>query len=153
MLRTAQKQTDENKGVRLMSDLKRLLGYLERHWLGVTIVILAMAAATVLEMSPAALLRSIIDIALPERDLLLLAKLSLAFVGVAVLKGIILYVQWYTSELIGQSNISTKAGYSRPPSNPASVILFDHGNRAGMARLTSDIDSVQNFIDGAACSW
>ena len=105
VLRTAQKQTDENKGVRLMSDLKRLLGYLERHWLGVTIVILAMAAATVLEMSPAALLRSIIDIALPERDLLLLAKLSLAFVGVAVLKGIILYVQWYTSELIGQKVI------------------------------------------------
>ncbi|MGI6661543.1 MAG: ABC transporter ATP-binding protein [Bacillota bacterium] len=147
MLRTAQKQTDENKGVRLMSDLKRLLGYLERHWLGVTIVILAMAAATVLEMSPAALLRSIIDIALPERDLLLLAKLSLAFVGVAVLKGIILYVQWYTSELIGQKVIYQLRQdihdhlQTLPPSYFSTM-----GTGQVMARLTSDIDSVQNFI-------
>jgi ATP-binding cassette subfamily B multidrug efflux pump len=147
VLRTAQKQTDENKGVRLMSDLKRLLGYLERHWLGVTIVILAMAAATVLEMSPAALLRSIIDIALPERDLLLLAKLSLAFVGVAVLKGIILYVQWYTSELIGQKVIYQLRQdihdhlQTLPPSYFSTM-----GTGQVMARLTSDIDSVQNFI-------
>ncbi|HHT85420.1 MAG TPA: ABC transporter ATP-binding protein [Firmicutes bacterium] len=130
-----------------MSDLKRLLGYLERHWLGVTIVILAMAAATVLEMSPAALLRSIIDIALPERDLLLLAKLSLAFVGVAVLKGIILYVQWYTSELIGQKVIYQLRQdihdhlQTLPPSYFSTM-----GTGQVMARLTSDIDSVQNFI-------
>ena len=56
----------------------------QEHWVPVAIVVMAMVASTVLEMSPAVLLRRIIDTALPERDLSLLARLSLGFVGVAI---------------------------------------------------------------------
>ncbi len=134
-----------------MSDLKRLLGYLKPHWIGVVIVILAMTAATVLEMSPAMLLRQIVDVALPQKDLPLLAKLCLGFVGVAVLKGIVLYIQWYTSELIGQKVIFQMRQQihdhlqTLPPSYFSTM---DTGQV--MARLTSDIHSVQDFIGWGA---
>jgi len=151
--KTAGERTLESKGVRLMSDLKRLLEYLKQHWIGVLIVVLAMAFATMLEMSPAALLRRIVDVALPERNLSLLAKLSLGFVGVAVLKGIVLYVQWLTSELIGQKVIYRLRQdihdhlQTLPPSYFSTM-----GTGQVMARLTSDIDSVQNFIGWGALS-
>ena len=134
-----------------MSDLKRLLGYLKPHWIGVVIVILAMTAATVLEMSPAMLLRQIVDVALPQKDLPLLAKLCLGFVGVAVLKGIVLYIQWYTSELIGQEVIFQMRQQihdhlqTLPPSYFSTM-----GTGQVMARLTSDIHSVQDFIGWGA---
>ncbi len=134
-----------------MSDLRRLLGYLKQHWIRVVVVIIAMAASTMLEMSPAVLLRNIVDIALPDQDLTLLAKLSLGFVGVALLKAIVLYVQWCTSELIGQKVIYQMRQdihdhlQTLPPSYFSTM-----GTGQVMARLTSDIDSVQNFIGWGA---
>ena len=85
-----------------MSNLKRLLGYLKPHWILLAIVALAMLASTFLEMSPAMLLRKIIDDAVPNGNLDLLFALSLSFIGVACVKGAVLYIQWYLSELIGQ---------------------------------------------------
>jgi ABC-type multidrug transport system fused ATPase/permease subunit len=135
----------------LMSNLGRLLGYLRKHWVPVTIVVLAMLVSTMLEMSPAVLLRKIVDTALPEKDLSLLARLSFAFVGVAILKGLVLYVQWCTSELIGQRIIYQMRQdihdhlQTLPPSYFATM-----GTGQIMARLTSDIESVQNFIGWGA---
>lgn len=134
-----------------MSNLRRLLGYLKEHWVPVAIVVMAMVASTVLEMSPAVLLRRIIDTALPERDLSLLARLSLGFVGVAILKGLVLYVQWCTSELIGQKVIYQMRRdvhdhlQTLPPSYFSTM-----GTGQIMARLTSDIESVQNFVGWGA---
>ena len=134
-----------------MSNLRRLLGYLKEHWVPVAIVVMAMVASTVLEMSPAVLLRRIIDTALPEKDLSLLARLSLSFVGVAILKGLVLYVQWCTSELIGQKVIYQMRRdvhdhlQTLPPSYFSTM-----GTGQIMARLTSDIESVQNFVGWGA---
>ncbi|HHX10661.1 MAG TPA: ABC transporter ATP-binding protein [Firmicutes bacterium] len=134
-----------------MSDLKRLLGYLKPHWIGVIIVVLAMTAATVLEMSPAMLLRNIVDVALPQHDMSLLAKLCLGFVGVAALKGIANYIQWYTSELIGQKVIYQMRQeihdhlQTLPPSYFSTM-----GTGQVMSRLTSDIHTVQDFIGWGA---
>ena len=134
-----------------MSNLRRLLGYLKPHWLLLAIVALAMLASTVLEMSPAMLLRRIIDTAIPNGDLDLLSVLALGFVGVACVKGAVLYVQWYLSELIGQKVIFKIRQdvhdhlQTLPPSYFSTM-----GTGQVMARLTSDVDSVQNFIGWGA---
>ena len=88
---------------------------------------------------------------MPQKDLPLLAKLCLGFVGVAVLKGIVLYIQWYTSELIGQEVIFQMRQQihdhlqTLPPSYFSTM-----GTGQVMARLTSDIHSVQDFIGWGA---
>ena len=134
-----------------MSNLRRLLGYLKPHWLLLAIVALAMLASTFLEMSPAVLLRRIIDTAIPNRDLKLLSALALGFVEVAFVKGIVLYVQWYLSELVGQKVIFRLRQdvhdhlQTLPPSYFSTM-----GTGQVMARLTSDIDSVQNFVGWGA---
>ncbi|MBP8620950.1 MAG: ABC transporter ATP-binding protein [Firmicutes bacterium] len=134
-----------------MSNLRRLLGYLKPHWLLLAIVALAMLASTFLEMSPAVLLRRIIDTAIPNRDLKLLSALALGFVEVAFVKGIVLYVQWYLSELVGQKVIFRIRQdvhdhlQTLPPSYFSTM-----GTGQVMARLTSDIDSVQNFVGWGA---
>ena len=134
-----------------MSNLRRLLGYLKPHWLLLAIVALAMLASTFLEMSPAVLLRRIIDTAIPNRDLKLLSALALGFVEVAFVKGIVLYVQWYLSELVGQKVIFRMRQdvhdhlQTLPPSYFSTM-----GTGQVMARLTSDIDSVQNFVGWGA---
>ena len=134
-----------------MSDLTRLLGYLREHWIQVAIVVMAMIASTMLEMSPAVLLRNIVDIALPDQNLALLAKLSLSFIGVAVLKGVVLYVQWCTSELIGQKVIyQMRQDIHDHLQGLAPSYFSTMGTGQIMARLTSDIDSVQNFIGWGA---
>ncbi|MFA6654369.1 MAG: ABC transporter ATP-binding protein [Bacillota bacterium] len=134
-----------------MSNLKRLLGYLKPHWILLAIVALAMLASTFLEMSPAMLLRKIIDDAVPNGNLDLLFALSLSFIGVACVKGAVLYIQWYLSELIGQKVIFKLRQdvhdhlQTLPPSYFTTM-----GTGQIMARLTSDIDSVQNFIGWGA---
>lgn len=134
-----------------MSNLSRLLGYLKPHWLLLAIVALAMLASTLLEMSPAVLLRGIIDTAIPNQDLKLLSTLALGFVGVACVKGIVVYVQWYLSELVGQKVIFRIRQdvhdhlQTLPPSYFSTM-----GTGQVMARLTSDIDSVQNFVGWGA---
>lgn len=134
-----------------MSNLKRLLGYLKPHWILLAIVALAMLASTFLEMSPAMLLRKIIDDAVPNGNLDLLFALSLSFIGVACVKGAVLYIQWYLSELIGQKVIFKLRQdvhdhlQTLPPSYFTTM-----GTGQIMARLTSDVDSVQNFIGWGA---
>ncbi len=71
--------------------------------------------------------------------------------GVAILKGLVLYVQWCTSELIGQKVIYQMRRdvhdhlQTLPPSYFSTM-----GTGQIMARLTSDIESVQNFVGWGA---
>ena len=134
-----------------MVNFKRLLRYLLPHWPLVIVVLLAMVFSSILEMGPAVLVRQILDIALPQMNLPLLTRLSLAFVGVALVKGIVVYVQWYTSELIGQKVIyKIRQDIHRHLQTLPPSYFSTMGTGQIMSRLTSDVDSVQQFVGWGA---
>ena len=85
-----------------MANLRRLLGYLRPHLALAILVVILMITASLLEISPAALVRRVVDEALPQRNMGMVAVLTLWYLGVFALRGVVNYFQWYASELIGQ---------------------------------------------------
>jgi len=134
-----------------MKNLVRLMKYLKPYLALVLVVICAMTATTFLEISPAMLIRRIIDLALSQKDMTLAFRLCLGFVGVYVLKGIANYIQWYASELTGQKVILKMRQdlYEHLITLPPSYFT-GMGTGQVMSRLTSDIDSVQQFVGWGA---
>ncbi len=134
-----------------MSNLYRLLKYLKTHWPAIIVVILAMVAAALLEVSPGLLIRRIIDVALEAKDVALSAKLALGFVLIAAAKAVVNFAQWYFSELLGQK-VTFEIRQSvhdhlqeLPPSYFPGM-----GTGQVMSRLTSDVEAVQNFVGWGA---
>lgn len=135
----------------LMTNLSRLLAFLKPYWAYLGAVLLAMIAGTLLEISPAMLTREIVDTALPANNLSLVAKLSLGFIGIAALRGLVNYIQWYVQEMVGQKVIYDIRQsvhdhlQTLPPSYFSSM-----GTGQIMSRLTSDVDAVQQFVGWGA---
>ncbi len=130
-----------------MSNLKRLLRYLRPYWLLVTVVVTMMFAATALEIQPVMIQRRVLDEALPNRDMALVTSLCLLFIGVWGVRGAVNYIQWYFSELIGQKVIYDvrQSVHDHLQELPPSY-FSNMGTGQVMSRLTSDVDSVQQFV-------
>lgn len=130
-----------------MSNLKRLLKYLQPHWALAITVIAMMFAATALEIQPAVILKRFIDVALPARDMPLVTRLALLFICVWLVRGIVNYIQWYVSELIGQRVIYEvrQSVHDNLQELPPSY-FSNMGTGQVMSRLTSDVDAIQQFL-------
>jgi len=130
-----------------MANLRRLLGYLRPHAALAILVVMIMFVASLLEISPAMLVRRVLDQALPKKDMDLVVTLCLWYIGVYALRGLTNYVQWYTSELMGQKVIYDlrRAIHNHLQTLPPSY-FSGMGTGQVMSRLTSDVESIQNFI-------
>lgn len=130
-----------------MANLRRLLGYLRPHAALAILVVMIMFVASLLEISPAMLVRRVLDQALPKKDMGLVVTLCLWYIGVYALRGLTNYVQWYTSELMGQKVIYDlrRAIHNHLQTLPPSY-FSGMGTGQVMSRLTSDVESIQNFI-------
>lgn len=134
-----------------MSNLRRLLGYMLPYWPLVLVVFAAMLANSLLELSPSVLTREILDKGLAMKDLPLVFKLSLGYVLVATIRFVANYVQWYFAELLGQKVILNvrQTVHDHLQSLPPSY-FSGMGTGQVMARLTSDIDAIQQFVGWGA---
>jgi ABC-type multidrug transport system fused ATPase/permease subunit len=130
-----------------MVNLRRLLGYLRPHAALAVFAVVAMFVAGLLEISPAMLVRRVLDQALPNKDMGLVVTLCLWYMGVYALRGLINYVQWYASELAGQKVIYDlrRTIHDHLQTLPPSY-FSNMGTGQVMARLTSDVESIQHFI-------
>jgi len=120
---------------------------LRPYWPLVVIVITMMFAATVLEIRPVMIQRRFLDEALPSKDMGLVTSLGLLFIGLWGIRGIVNYIQWYFSELIGQKAIydMRQSVHDHLQELPPSY-FSNMGTGQVMSRLTSDVDSVQQFV-------
>lgn len=127
--------------------MKRLLKYLQPYWALVLIVVAMMFASTALEIQPAAIQRQALDQALPQKDMAMVTRLVLLYVGVWFMRGIVNYVQWYFSELVGQKVIYDvrQSVHDHLQELPPSY-FSNMGTGQVMSRLTSDVDSVQQLV-------
>lgn len=134
-----------------MSNLRRLLRYMLPYWPLVLVVFVAMLTNSLLELSPSVLTREILDKGLANNDLALVFKLSMGYVLVAAVRFVANYVQWYFAELLGQKVILTvrQTVHDHLQSLPPSY-FSGMGTGQVMARLTSDIDAIQQFVGWGA---
>ena len=130
-----------------MANLRRLLRYLKPHWVLVTVVVGLMLANTVLEIGPSVITKKIVDVALPSKDMSQVTNLIWLFLGVWALRGILNYLQWYVSELIGQKVIYKLRQSIHDHLQVLPPSYFSNmGTGQVMSRLTSDVDAVQQFF-------
>ena len=130
-----------------MANLKRLLSYLRPHFVLVIVVVSMMFAGTALEIWPAMIQKRFVDEALPARDIGLATRIGLLYVLVWVIRGAVNYIQWYTSELAGQRVIFDlrQSIHDHLQELPPSY-FSNMGTGQVMSRLTSDVDSIQQFV-------
>lgn len=130
-----------------MANLKRLLSYLRPH-IGLSVlVVLLMFGASLLEVLPAVLIKRVLDEALPAMDMGMVTTITLWYLGTYAFRGAVNYFQWYTSELIGQKVIFDirQSVHDHLQELPPSYFT-NMGTGQVMSRLTSDVESIQDFV-------
>ncbi|OAN27142.1 ABC transporter ATP-binding protein, partial [Pseudomonas oryzihabitans] len=129
----------------------RVLELLAPHRAALVLVVLLIAVAGISGVISPFLIRSIVDDALPAKDLTLLVYLAAGLVGVALFNAIANLTQTYVAIRVGQSVMHDLR--TRLYSHLQNLSLaFFAGTRAGevQARLSSDIAGLQTLLTHSA---
>lgn len=134
-----------------MKGFGRIFALLKPHWLLASMVLLAMLANTALEIIPSYLTRQVVDQGIGRRDHRLVAVIALLFVATAMFKGLVNFIQWNLSELVGQNVTYDLRKKVHDHLQTLSHGYFAHAQTGQvMSRLTGDVDCVQRFVGWGA---
>jgi ATP-binding cassette subfamily B multidrug efflux pump len=129
----------------------RLLDLIRPHWPALTLVALALVVGTVLELTGPYLIRLVVDRAIAQRDLTLVAWLAAGYVILYVVRGGVAYLQWLWSERTGQKIVFLLRKRLHDHLQRLSHAYFAKSQTGQiMSRLTGDVESVQNFVGWGA---
>jgi len=130
-----------------MGTFGRLFGYMSRHSLRMTAVVVGIVLATALNLIGPWIMKVVIDGPIRTGDLSSLGQLSMAIVGIALLGFVIQYFQRFSSELVSQ-RVSFDIRADLYKSLMEQSFSFYDRTRTGqlMTRATSDIGQVQGFL-------
>ncbi|MBK8462342.1 MAG: ABC transporter ATP-binding protein [Nigerium sp.] len=128
-------------------ELRRVLALFRPHTGELLVVMLAVVAASLVGLAQPFLLRAVIDTALPERDVRLLAALVSGMVGVAVATAILGVVQTWLATTMGQKVMSRLRADVFAHLQLQSIAFFKR-TRGGeiQSRLINDIAGLQSVI-------
>jgi ATP-binding cassette subfamily B multidrug efflux pump len=130
-----------------MSTLKRLLGYLKKHWFFLLLALLSLTVNRVLTMAVPEISQRAIDIAIAEHRHGLLAVLALAIVGVTILRGVFHFGQEYTLQYAAQRAIYDIRNTMYDHLQRLPFSFYDKSQTGQLiARATGDIDSLRRFF-------
>ena len=130
-----------------MGTFGRLFGYMSKHRLRMTVVILGIVLVTALNLVGPWIMKAVIDGPIRTGDLSSLGQLSMTIVGTALLGFVFQYFQRFSSELVSQRvSFDLRADLYR--SLMEQSFSFYDRTRTGqlMTRATSDIGQVQGFL-------
>ncbi|MFR9777815.1 ABC transporter ATP-binding protein [Micromonospora sp. MS34] len=133
--------------------LRRVGGLFTAHRGQLAVVVAIIVASSVLAMASPFLLRSVIDRALPERDLTLLAWLVAGMVGVAAVTAVLGVVQTWISTRVGQEVMHRLRTDVFTHLQRQSIGFFVR-TRTGevQSRITNDIGGMQTVVTSTATS-
>jgi ATP-binding cassette subfamily B protein len=117
------------------------------------IILLCILASAVIGLLPPLLIRTIIDRAIPDRDMSLLSFMALGMVLASLLAGFIGVAQNYLSNLIGQGVMYDMRNHLYRHLQSLHLGFFI-GVRTGetISRLNSDVAGIQNVVTGTLVS-
>jgi ATP-binding cassette, subfamily B, bacterial len=144
--------TAEKKQAREVS-LRRIGRLFTPYRWPLAIVVAIIAASSVVSLASPFLLRAVIDTALPERDLALLAWLTAGMVAVAAVTSVFGVVQTWISTKIGQQVMHRLRTDVFAHLQRQSVAFFTR-TRTGevQSRITNDIGGMQSVVTSTATS-
>jgi ATP-binding cassette subfamily B protein len=115
----------------------------------VLVVLVAIVAISLIELLPPLILRQLIDVTLPEKDLQQLTLLALALLAIPVLSGLIDVGQRYLSARVGEGIIFDLRQQMYAHLSGMALRFFTH-TKSGeiVSRFNNDVVGAQNAITG-----
>lgn len=131
--------------------LKRIAALFTPHKVRIAVVVLLISAASIIGLAQPFLVRGIIDTALPNKDLKLLALLAGAMIAVAAATAVIGVVQTWMTTAMGQKIMHTLRTRLFTHLQKQSLGFFTR-TRSGevQSRLNNDISGMQSVITSTA---
>ena len=129
--------------------LRRVLSYARPYWWMVLLVLVAIVAVSLIELLPPLILRQLIDVTLPAKDLRQLNLLALALLAIPVLSGLIDVGQRYLNARIGEGIIFDLRQQMYDHLTRMALRFFTH-TKSGeiVSRFNNDVVGAQNAITG-----
>jgi ATP-binding cassette subfamily B protein len=129
--------------------LRRVLTYARPYWWMVGLVMVAIVAISLVELLPPLILRQLIDVTLPNKDLRQLNWLALALLAIPVLSGLIDVGQRYLSAKVGEGIIFDLRQQMYEHLSAMALRFFTH-TKSGeiISRFNNDVVGAQNAITG-----
>nr|WP_232021712.1 ABC transporter ATP-binding protein [Pseudonocardia autotrophica] len=133
--------------------MRRIGALFTPHRAPLAVVLVTIAASSIVGMASPFLLREVIDVALPERDVVLLAWLAGAMVAVAAITAALGVVQTWISTRIGQEVMHGLRTDVFAHLQRQSLAFFTR-TRTGevQSRITNDIGGMQSVVTSTATS-
>ncbi len=130
-----------------MGTLVRLAKYATKYWHLVLLSMLSVVIATGLGLITPLIIREIIDEVLVEKQYSILPLLTLAVVGVNLLRGVFRFTQRYVQSYISQKVVFDMRTDLFKALQEKSFSFYDH-RRTGqlMSRATSDVETVRVLL-------
>ncbi|MFZ2487745.1 MAG: ABC transporter ATP-binding protein, partial [Anaerolineae bacterium] len=140
---------DQNKKPLDRKLLRRVLDYARPYGWMVTIVLIAIVVTSLIELLPPLILRHLIDVTLPTKNMQQLNLLALALLAIPALTGLIDVVQRYYSARVGEGIIFDLRQQMYEHLSRMALRFFTH-TKAGeiISRFNNDVVGAQNAITG-----
>jgi ATP-binding cassette subfamily B protein len=136
-----------------MAKVRRILAYLRPYLVKTLGVLLCIGVGSLLALVPPLLIRSIIDRAVPDRDLSLLNVLVAGLILMPIISGLIGVLQQYLNNLIGQAIMSDLRLQLFSQLQKQSLRFYTVTQTGQiMSRVNNDVSGVQNVVTGTLAS-
>jgi ATP-binding cassette subfamily B protein len=151
--RTPEKPTAAERQQAREVSLRRIAGLFTPYKWSVAGVVAIIVASSIVGLASPFLLRGVIDVALPDRDLHLLVLLTLGMVAVAAVTAVLGVLQTWINTRIGQQVMHTLRTDVFAHLQRQSVAFFTR-TRTGevQSRITNDIGGMQSVVTSTATS-
>lgn len=151
--RAGRRNTAQEKAQARQVSLRRIGRLFTPHRWSLAAVTVMIVASSVVSMASPFLLRSIIDDALPRRDVRLLALLTAGMLGVAVVTSVLGVVQTWISTTVGQHVMHRLRTDVFAHLQRQSLAFFTRARTGEVtSRLTNDIGGMQTVVTSTATS-
>ena len=133
--------------------VRRIVAFFRPYRLQVTVVMASIVVTSLLGVVNPILLKELIDVAIPQHDLMLLNVLVVAMIAIPIISGLIGVGQTYLNNRVGQHVMQDlrDALYAHLQSMP---LRFFTETRTGeiQSRLSNDVGGVQSVVTDTASS-
>ena len=129
--------------------LRRVADFANPYWRWVTLTLVTIIGISLLSLVPPLLIRNLIDVALPEKDVARLSLLALSMIAVPIVNGLLGVAQRYASSTVGEGLIFDLRSEIYAHLHRMSLRFYTH-TRTGemMSRLNNDVVGAQRAVTG-----
>jgi ATP-binding cassette subfamily B protein len=129
--------------------LRRVAGFAKPYWRWVTLTLVTIIGISLLSLLPPLLIRNLIDVAIPEKDLARLSLLALGMIAVPVINGLLGVAQRYSSATVGEGLIFDLRSEVYAHLQRMSLRFYTHTQTGEMmSRLNNDVVGAQRAVTG-----